>query len=184
MVNQSMMSKVALPYAEALLESAKDTNLVKKTNDDLSLICTILSESVDLKLFLDNPLIAAEAKKNVLNQMLVSQVNDFVLRFLLVLVDRRRISLLSTIIDKYLELAYQLESTVIAEVSAAIPLTGSQQNDLINKLKIITGSKQVKLVMKLNPSLIAGFTVQIGSKVIDTSLSGKLKQMALYLNAA
>nr|YP_009488777.1 ATP synthase subunit delta [Grateloupia filicina]AWD77346.1 ATP synthase subunit delta [Grateloupia filicina] len=182
-MSSQSVSKVALPYAEALLESVKEANLVEQTNQDLSLISTILLESIDLKVFLNNPLIASIAKKNVLNELLGNQVNDYVLKFLLVLIDRRRISLLNVIIEKYLELAYNLESTIIAEISTAIMLTELQQQALIEKLKNITQSKNVKLVVQVNPSLIAGFIVQIGSKVIDTSLSGKLKQMAFYLNS-
>nr|BCB92369.1 ATP synthase subunit delta [Grateloupia asiatica] len=182
-MSSQSVSKVALPYAEALLESVQEANLVEQTNQDLSLISTILLESIDLKVFLNNPLIASIAKKNVLNELLGNQVNDYVLKFLLVLIDRRRISLLNVIIEKYLELAYNLESTIIAEISTAIMLTELQQQALIEKLKNITQSKNVKLVVQVNPSLIAGFIVQIGSKVIDTSLSGKLKQMAFYLNS-
>lgn len=178
-----MSYKVALPYAEALLESARDLNLVEKTNQDLSLISNILLQSKDFKFFLENPLITTTAKKNILNQLLFNQINGFVLKFLLVLVDRRRINLINVIIEKYLELAYKLDSTIIAKVSTAIAFTESQQEALIEKIKQITNSKQVKLKIKIDANLIGGFTLQIGSKIIDTSLSGKLKQMAFYLNA-
>uniref|UniRef100_UPI003001645B ATP synthase CF1 subunit delta n=1 Tax=Anunuuluaehu liula TaxID=3049639 RepID=UPI003001645B len=180
---QSLMAKVALPYAEALLESAKDSNLIEKTNQDLYLISDILLQSTDLKLFLENPLITATAKKNVVNQLLLNQINGFVLKFLLVLIDRRRIALLNVIIQKYLELAYKLDSTIIAEVSTAMAFTESQRHALIEKIKQITNSKQVKLEIKIDANLIGGFTVKIGSKIIDTSLSGKLKQMAFYLKS-
>nr|YP_009295792.1 ATP synthase CF1 delta subunit [Schimmelmannia schousboei]AOM64727.1 ATP synthase CF1 delta subunit [Schimmelmannia schousboei] len=181
MSTQSIISKIALPYAEALLEIARDANLIKHTNQDISVIATALSESTDLKQFLSNPLIDIEAKKNVLNKLLLNQVNDFVLKFLLVLVDRRRISLLSTIIEKYLELAYSLESTIVAQISTAVALTELQQDTLVDKIKQLTNSQHVKLVINIDSSLIGGFIIQIGSKVIDTSLSGKLKQIALYL---
>lgn len=182
MSNQSALSKIALPYAEALLESAQETDLLEKTSEDLSSLSRLLSQSNELEVFLENPLIAPSAKKIVLNNLLLNKINDFVLKFLLVLVDRRRISLINNIIDKYLELAYRLESIVVAEVSTASLLTEVQQENLVNKLKNITSSNQVKLVIQLDSSLIAGFTVKLGSKVIDTSLSGKLKQMAFYLN--
>nr|YP_010986197.1 ATP synthase CF1 delta subunit [Polyopes affinis]WOL37115.1 ATP synthase CF1 delta subunit [Polyopes affinis] len=182
-MSSQSLSKIALPYAEALLESVQAVNLVEETNKDLSLISTALLKSIDLKSFLDNPLIVTIAKKEVLNQLLTNQVNNYVLRFLLLLIDRRRISLLNVIIDKYFELVYKLESTIMAEISTAVMLTELQQNALIEKLKIITQSKNVKLAIQVNPDLIAGFIVQIGSKIIDTSLSGKLKQMASYLNS-
>nr|QCI09062.1 ATP synthase CF1 subunit delta [Inkyuleea mariana] len=182
MSSQSLVSKIALPYAEALIDLAKDSDLIENTTKDLSLISKILSNSIDLQSFLSNPLIDSLAKKNVLNQLLLNQVNDFVLKFLLVLIDRRRISLLSTIIEKYLDLAYQIESIIIAEVSTAIEFTESQQDALIEKIKIITKSKKIKLIINIDSTLIGGFIIKIGSKIIDTSLSGKLKQMSFYLN--
>ena len=181
MSRQAIMAKVALPYAEALLESARDNKLVERTNQDLSFIVNLLSKSSELQSFLDNPLIASVMKKNVLSNLLLDQVNIYVLKFLLVLVDRRRITLLNSIIQKYLELAYKLDSITIAEVRTSIALTDDQQSKLIKKLKIMTNSKEVKLVIAIDTSLIGGFIVQIGSKIIDTSLSGKLKSMSLYL---
>lgn len=180
---QGLLVKVALPYAEALLESAKDSHSIEKTNQDLYLILDVLSQSKDLKFFLENPLITSEAKKNVLNQLLLNQVNYFVLKFLLVLIDRRRITLLNVIIDKYFDLAYKLDSTVIVEVLTASAFTELQQNSLVEKIKDMTRSKSVKLDIKIDSNLIGGFIVKIGSKIIDTSLSGKLKQIAFYLNS-
>nr|YP_009295686.1 ATP synthase subunit delta [Mastocarpus papillatus]AOL58170.1 ATP synthase subunit delta [Mastocarpus papillatus] len=181
---QGLLAKVALPYAEALLESAKDLNLIEKTNQDLSLISDILLKSTDLKLFLENPLITTKAKKNVLNQLLLNQINSSVLKFLFVLVDRRRIPLLNVIIEKYLDLVYELDSVIIAKVLTAKTFTEEQQYNLIDKIKKITSSKQVKLDIQIDTSLIGGFTVKIGSKIIDTSLSGKLKQIAFYLSTS
>lgn len=183
MSTQSLIAKVSLPYAEALLESAKEAGIVDETNEDVSLISKILSESPELKLFLDNPLISSTAKKNVLNNLLLNQVNSFVFKFLLVLVDRRRITLLNIIIEKYLELAYKSDSIIVADVYTATAFTELQQLNLVQKLKQMTGSKEVKLMIVIDTNLIGGFVVQIGSKVIDTSLAGKLKKMSFYLNA-
>ena len=98
--------------------------------------------------------------------------------------DRRRITLLSIIIQKYLELSYQLDSIVVAQVRTSISFTETQQEDLVKQIKNITNSKEVKLLITIDPDLIGGFIVQIGSKVIDTSLAGKLKQISFYLNGS
>nr|YP_009391846.1 ATP synthase CF1 subunit delta [Acrosorium ciliolatum]ARW59990.1 ATP synthase CF1 subunit delta [Acrosorium ciliolatum] len=182
MSTQSTINKIAVPYAEALLELSKSSNLLKETTKDLSLISTTLSQSKDLQLFLYHPLNKIFMKKNVLKKIFENQVNDFVLKFLLVLVDRRRIFLLVTIIDKYLDLAYQLESTIVAELLTAVALNESQQNHLIEKIKMMTRSQYVKLTMNVDISLIGGFYLKIGSKIVDLSLAGKLKQISFYLN--
>lgn len=183
MSSQTLTNKIALPYAEALLEYSKENQLIKKFNANLMFISDLLLASIDLKLFLYNPLIAAEVKKNVLKQLFSDQIHPFVLNFLLVLVNRRRINLINSIINKYFDLIYKLDSIAVAKVSTAVVFTEAQQDALVNKLKDITESKQVKLEIKVDRSLIGGFIIQIGSKVIDTSLLGKVQQMAFYLKA-
>nr|YP_009395164.1 ATP synthase CF1 subunit delta [Bryothamnion seaforthii]ARW63932.1 ATP synthase CF1 subunit delta [Bryothamnion seaforthii] len=182
MSNQNLKEKIALPYAEALIDIAQKLGLLSETNNNLSSISMVLSQSKDLKLFLSNPLISKVVKKEVLKKLFQDQVNDFILNFLLVLVDRQRISFITTIIEKYLELSYQLESITIAEVSSAVELNESQQDSLIEKIQVITGTNRVKLVINNDPDLIGGFIIKIGSKIIDASLSGKLKNISFYLN--
>lgn len=181
MSKHSIMVKVAIPYAEALLEIAKYHNSLERINQDLSTINNMLSESMQLRLFLNNPLITSAAKKKVLNSLIADQVSYLILKFLLMLVDRRRIDLLSTITQKYSELVYKLDSIIIAQVRTSIALTDQQQLQLIKKIKDITKSKKVKLTITIDTSLICGFIVQIGSKVIDTSLASQLKNMSFYL---
>lgn len=181
MSNQSFKEKVATPYAEALIEYAKSKNSLSQATNELSSILTVLSNSNELQILLLNPLVISSIKKDVLKKVFDNQVQDFILNFLFVLVDKRRISYLSTIIEKYLHLVNLLESVTIAELYSVIDLNESQQEDLIDKLKLITNSKTVKLVTNKDPNLIGGFVIKIGSKIIDASLSGKLKQMSLYL---
>lgn len=181
MSNQNIISKITTPYAEALLEISQNANLLQETNKNLSSISVILSQSKDLRLLLLNPLINISVKKQILKTLFMDKVNKFVLNFLFVLVDKRRIVFLSEIIEKYLELVYKLESITVAELSSAVDLSENQQKDLIEKIKLITCSTNVKLITNTDPALIGGFRVKIGSKVIDTSLAGKLKSMSLYL---
>ena len=76
---------------------------------------------------------------------------------------------------------YQEDEIIVAEVSTVSILTELQQNNLIDKIKLMTNCKNVKLVTSIDSSLIGGLIIKIGSKIIDTSLSNKLKQIALYL---
>ena len=181
-MSQNTFYKIAIPYAEALLDLAQSSNSFDKTSKDLSIISKTIAESNDLKVFLSNPLTNINSKKQVINQLFASEVSDFILKFLLVLVNRRRISLLNTIIEKYFDLAYKMESTILTEVSTAIQFTELQQDALIDKIKLMTKGENVKLITTVDSSLIGGFIIKIGSKVIDASLSGKLKQMAFYLD--
>lgn len=179
----NLPSRVVLPYAKALIEAGQLNNILEKITEDLLLISHSLSNSSSLKFFLSNPLIKSAIKKNTLKRLYSKQINNQVLNFLFILVERRRIDLLSNIIEYYLILANELKTITTANVSTSIALTDLQKTNLEQKLKNITNSKHVKLVITVNSELIGGFIIKIGSKVIDNSLYGQLSQITSYLNA-
>ena len=80
-------------------------------------------------------------------------------------------------------MSYKKDSIEIAKVISSVQLSLQQQKNLAEKLKVITGAKQIKLALKVDPSLIGGFTVEVGSKLIDTSIRGQLKQIGSLLGA-
>jgi len=184
MSSSSSIAKAALPYSEALFESSQSMKLIEKTSQDLDLISKTIKESSSLSKFLANPLVLIDAKKDVLNSLFTDQVSSHVLNFLSILIDRRRIALLSSIIDSYLNLVYELELVTLAEVYTAVPLSDIQTKALQNKLQLMTNSKDIRLIMHINTDLIGGFIVKIGSKVIDMSIYGQLNQISSYLNEA
>jgi len=175
--------KIAEPYAEALLELATLNNSLKETTNDINIVSQFLANSSDLKKFLDNPLITRDAKKNVLKDVLGEQISATSLTFLMLLVDRGRIAFLDGVAQKFLELSYKKDSIEIAKITSSIQLSGQQQKELAEKLKVMTGAKQIKLALRVDPKLIGGFTVEVGSKLIDTSIRGQLKQISSLLGA-
>jgi len=178
-----VLSKVAEPYAEALIDLAKSKNSLKEMTSDMNIISQFLANSLDFKKFLGNPLIIKDAKKNVVKDILGEQVGGNTLKFLLLLVDRSRIQVLDSIAQKFLELSYKQESIEIAKITSSMQLSTDQQKEIAAKLKIITGAKQIKLALKVDPQLIGGFTIEIGSKMIDTSIRGQLRQISTLLGA-
>ena len=93
------------------------------------------------------------------------------------------IALLDGVAQRYLELSYKQESIEVAKVISSISLSAQQQQNLAEKLKTITGAKQIKLALKVDPNLIGGFTVEIGSQYIDTSIRGQLRKISNLLGA-
>jgi F-type H+-transporting ATPase subunit delta len=149
--------------------------------NDMNIVSQFLANSSDLKKFLSNPLITKDAKKNVVKDVLGEQIDGRTLKFLLLLVDRGRIQILENVAEKFLELSYKQESIEIAKITSSIKLSADQQKEIAEKLKIITGAKQIKLALKVDPQLIGGFTIEIGSKMIDTSIRGQLRQISTLL---
>ena len=184
MSSSALVIKVAQPYAEALLDSAKSKGLVDEITNDMNIISQLLTSSADLKAFLGNPLAKLESKKKVLKDILSDQVSATTFTFLMVLVDRGRINVLETVVERYLELAYKLASVEVAQVVSALPLSADQQELLIKKLQKVTGASEVKLKLSIDVSLLGGFVVKVGTQVIDASLLGQLRQISSYLGTS
>jgi F-type H+-transporting ATPase subunit delta len=183
MSNRTLASKIALPYAEALLDLAQKSNTLDRVSEEVITVSQLLMESDKLMIFLANPLISPMSKKEVIRQLFSEQVSSTILTFMLILVDRRRIAIVDSILDRYLNLVYSLESLLVATVTTSIMLTDEQKIALAQKLEVMTGNSQIKLEITIDLQLIGGFTIQIGSKFIDTSLRGQLKDIASFLNA-
>ena len=81
-------------------------------------------------------------------------------------------------------MAYKEASVEVAPVVSASEMSESQQETLVKKLKSMANVKEVKLDIQTDKSLIGGFTVQIGSRIIDTSIQGQLKKLASHLGAS
>lgn len=175
--------KIAQPYAEAFLELSNKGSLESVIND-LNSLSSTLTGSEELKKLLSNPLVSSQSKKSIIKSIFNEKVDPKTLRFLMVLCDRGRISYLSSIVDKALELAYKAASIETAKVVTSIPFTASQQEALVSKLKKMTGADQIKLDLTTNSNLIGGFIIQVGSKIIDTSIQGQLRQLSSYLGAS
>ena len=94
-----VLSKVAEPYAEALLDLAISNDALKETTNDVNIVSQFLANSDDLKKFLGNPLITRTAKKTVVKDILGEQISGSTLKFLLLLVDRNRIGVLENILS-------------------------------------------------------------------------------------
>jgi F-type H+-transporting ATPase subunit delta len=171
--------KVAQPYANAFVEMSSGKDVIS----DLVCIKTAL-ESKELKQALCNPLIAVENKKKMVKSVFQGKIDNKSVNFLLVLCDRGRIDCLEAVSSLALEMAYKRAAIGVAYVTSACEMSESQQEALVGKLKSMTKAKEIKLETKVDKTLVGGFTVQVGSRIIDTSISGQLKKLASHLGTS
>ena len=182
MSGNPLAAKIAAPYARALFDFSVEKNIMHQITADFQNLEIFLNESTELKDYLNNPLVSQVAKREVLTKTLQSQVNAETFKFLMVLVERDRINLLTSVISSYLELVYETASIKMIEVSTAFPFTNLQKNTLIQKLKELTKAREIRLIITVDPSLIGGFLIKTESKVIDFTVKNQLQQLAKHLD--
>ena len=177
-----LTAKVAAPYARALFDFSVEKNIMHQITADFQNLDVFLDEASELTDYLNSPVVKEQAKCEILEKTIKSQVNTETFKFLMVLVERDRINLLRAIINNYLELVYQTASIKMIEVSTASSFTDTQKDTLIEKLKELTSAREIRLVINEDPTLIGGFLIKTESKIIDFTIKNQLQQLAKHLD--
>lgn len=179
-----LRSEVLDPYAQALMSLGKSNDLVDRFGEDVGNILDTLNGSQDLKDFVANPLAKGDLKKEVLGQVFGDAVHPFTRNFIMLLVDRRRIIFLEGICQQYLKLLRQMKQAVLAEVTSTVELNDDQKNAVRDRVKAMTNANSVDIETKIDPDLIGGVIIKVGSQVIDASLRGQLRRITLRLTSS
>lgn len=178
-----LAEKLAAPYARAIFDFSVEQNLMHQITADFQNLEVFLAQTPDLTNYLNNPIISAEQKQELLDKTLKTQLNQETFKFLNILVKRDRINLLETIISNYLTLVYNLASIRMIEVTSAFAFTNVQKNLLIKKLKELTNAREIRLSINVDSSLIGGFLIKTNSKVIDFTVKNQLQLLAKHLDS-
>lgn len=165
-------------YATALFELARDSNTIDAVAASLSTLRDALGESPDLKALTTSPMIGrADAAKAIAATASALKLDTTTTNFLGVLAQNRRLAALSTIIRDFSALAARHRGEVSAEVVTAHPLDSGQMAALQARLKSMVGS-EVAVDARVDPAILGGLIVKMGSRQIDGSIRTKLNALA------
>ncbi|QPN66906.1 ATP synthase F1 subunit delta [Synechococcus sp. CBW1006] len=176
-----LLNSITTPYAEAFLQVAEAHNETEQVVDQARQILALWNESDDLRQALTSPVIEIESKKGALQALFAEQVTPTFLNLLKLLADRQRIEVLDAVLERLLDLYRQQNGIALATVTSATTLAAEQLAQITSRIKTVAATEQVEVVQKVDPALIGGFTVSVGSQVIDASLSGQVRRLGLAL---
>ncbi len=170
-------SGLAGRYASALYELAEDAKQLDAAASELRDLKQVIADSEDLTRLIRSPLYGREQQGKAMAAILdKAGVNDLTRRFVLVVAHNRRLFALPQMIDAYLAELARRRGEVAARVTAAHDLTKTQQSALTDALKKVVGSK-VQVELDVDPRLLGGLVVRVGSRMIDSSIRTKLEKL-------
>jgi F-type H+-transporting ATPase subunit delta len=180
----SGLSGLAQRYAAALFELADERKELDQVANDLVALRAAISESAELQRLLSSPLLNRDQQGKAL-AALVQRMNlgNTVRNFVGVVAQNRRLFALKAIIDTFLSDLARRRGEIRAEVISAHRLSDSQHTHLVETLRRAVGGKVV-VDTAVDPSLIGGLVVRVGSRQIDTSLKTKLLRLQLAMKGA
>ncbi|MBT0664874.1 F0F1 ATP synthase subunit delta [Geobacter pelophilus] len=170
-------SAIARRYAKALVQLGAESNSVEAFNAELTRISDTLDSNRNLLALLSNPAYGADAKREILREVAAKlAVSPMISNFLLLLLDRNRITCLPQITASYAKLADELSGVVRPMVTSGMALSDQQVAEIKTALEQSTG-KKVELTVQVDPALIGGVVTKIGDRVFDGSVKTQLNRI-------
>lgn len=169
------MSRAAIRYAKAILETAISSGTAAKVNDDMKLIIATVDSSAELKDFLLSPIIASDLKKNALLEVFASVESETKSLFRL-LQENKRFEIVVSIANQFNALFDEMNGVEVAKVTTAFPITTELEAQVLDKLASIS-NKKITIENIVDPSIIGGFILRIGDKQYNASVSNRLQEL-------
>ena len=170
------MSVVGYRYAESLFDLSKEENQVTQYLDDIKLVGEVLDSDPQIVQFFNHVLIENDKKIQLLDQSFKGNVDQYVLNFLKLLVQSRRIRYIDDIVKSYINLSNQYLGIEEGMIYTPYELTDQQIQD-IEKAISQKENKKVTLKVSIDPSLLGGIKVQIANRIYDGTIKNKVEML-------
>ncbi len=175
------ISGVAERYASSLFDLSMEAGAVDAVSKDLDGLQSMIDESADLKRLILSPVFSAAEQSGAITAILAKAgIKSPVANFLKVVASNRRLIAVPGMIKAFRQISARHRGEVTAEVTSAHALTAAQTKELTAALQGVTG-KVVTVNVTVDPSILGGLIVKVGSRQIDTSLRTKLSTLKLSL---
>jgi F-type H+-transporting ATPase subunit delta len=171
------VSGMAGRYAIALFELARDEKVVDAVKGDLERFDALVASSTDLERLVRSPVFSAEDQRRALSAVLDrAEIAGLSANFLKLVAANRRLFAVGDMIKAFRKLHARYKGEVTAEVTVAEPLSEKHLGTLTSALHSVTG-KDVRVDVKIDPAIIGGLIVKLGSRMVDASVKTKLNSI-------
>ncbi|MBN9051594.1 MAG: F0F1 ATP synthase subunit delta [Rhizobiales bacterium] len=181
----SIVSGMAGRYANALFELARDEKKLDAVKADLEAFDALIANNKDLERLVRSPVYGADDQLKALSAILdKAGIGGLAANFLRVLTTNRRLFAVREVIRDYKALVAHNKGEVTAEVTVAEPLNDKNMDALKSAIKSVTGGKDIDFNVKVDPAIIGGLIVKVGSRMVDSSLRTKLNSIKFAMKEA
>ncbi|VVB46495.1 ATP synthase subunit delta [Beijerinckiaceae bacterium RH AL1] len=169
-------------YAQALFDLAKETKTTPQVAKDLSSFQALIEESADLRRFLRSPAFSSEEQIKAIDALLKKAgVAGTAANFMKLVASKRRLFALEDMIRDFTKLNDAERGVSRAEVTVAEPLKDAHLLAIKDALAQVAGSNSVEVAVKVDPAIIGGMIVKLGSRMVDSSLKTKLNSLKIRM---
>lgn len=176
-----ILTGLAGRYATALYELADEAKALDQVAGDLAKLKSSIGESSELRRLISSPLIPRDQQQKAMMALIEKLgVADLTRRFVGMIARNRRLFWLPQIIDAFTALLAEHRGEIVAVVTSAKALTAPQAESVTNALRAAVG-KKVMVSLGVDPKILGGLKVKVGSRLVDASLASKLQRLQLAM---
>ena len=178
-----MAKLVSKTYGEALFELATEEHILEDMTQEVTAVKDVFAQNPELVKLLNHPKIGKEEKLQVVENVFKGRISDYLVGFLLLVVQKDRYQELPGIFTYFLEQVKRINKIGVAEVTSAVPLSDAQREQVQKRLLETTDFESFEMQFQVDPSLIGGMVIRVGDRVVDSSIRTRLDTMAKELSA-
>ena len=180
-----IISGMAGRYAGALFELAREDKAIDQVKKDLETFDELIVGSSDLARLVRSPVFGVDDQMKAISAILAkAKIKGLAANFLRVITANRRLFALREIIRGFRALVARHKGEVSAQITVAEKLSDANIDALKSALKSVTGGKDIDLDIKIDPAIIGGLIVKVGSRMVDSSLRTKLNAIKFAMKEA
>lgn len=169
--------RLATRYAKSLLDLAVEQNAVENTLKDVQLLNAVCEQSRDFVNVLRSPIIHADKKQSILNEVVGNKLHPLTTAFIKLLTNKGRESNLPEIAEAFIAAYNEMKNIKTAKLTTAVPFNDTLKEAIRSKVLASMPGAQVQLTEEINPELIGGFVLQVGDKLFDASIRRDLNDV-------
>ena len=171
-----MIKHKATPrYAHALFHLSAEKNLLNDVYEDIHQLKSLLEKNAELRFLFEDPEIPSQKRIAVFERLFKSRVQPLTFQFLCFLEKKDRLSLAVEICSTFEQMVWDHNNILRAEITSSQTLEGHQVSEIKNRLQA-RFQKKIEPELRVDPSLLGGFKVQIGDQILDLSITGQLER--------
>lgn len=174
------MSRAAIRYAKAILETAVSSGKAESVNQDMKMILDTVNSNAELHAFLKSPVVKPAEKYAAISEIF-SNVQPDTKGLFLLLQANKRFEILDGIAQQYNAQHDVLNGIEVAYVTTAFPITAELESKVLAKIKEFSTSK-ITLINQVDEAIIGGFILRIGDKQYNASVANRLQELKRELS--
>jgi F-type H+-transporting ATPase subunit delta len=175
---QTLVTGMSGRYAQALFALSQESSTTDQVAADLKIFLDLVTESDDLKRFIKSPVFSAEEQVKALSAILLKVgIAGTAANFLKLVATKRRLFAVPEMIRDFNILSDAKKGISRAEVTVAEPMKDEHAAGLKEALALVSGGKMVEIAVKVDPAILGGLIVKLGSRMVDASLKTKLNSI-------